>query len=80
MFPTQNNQFMNIYRLETEKPYGYILIDNKPETRTGHQVLSSIFCKTLRYGIGEDLSSICIEDHENLANNGGDHRYYKRGG
>ena len=32
VFPTQNDQFMNIYRLETEKPYGYILIDNKPET------------------------------------------------
>ena len=47
MFRAQNDQFMNIYCLETEKPYGYILIDNKPETMTGHQVLSNIFGKTL---------------------------------
>ena len=53
MFPTRNDQFMNIYRLETEKPYGYILIDNKPETMTSHQVLSNIFNKTLRYDNGE---------------------------
>ena len=66
MFPTQSDQFMNIYRLETEKPYGYIPNDNKPETRTGHKVLSNIFDKTLRYVIGEYSSSIYVEDQEEL--------------
>ena len=66
MFSTQCEQFMNIYRKETEKPYGYILIDNKPETMAGHQVLSNIFGKTLRYGIGEDSNNIHIEDQNKL--------------
>ena len=52
---------MNIYRQETEKPYGYILVDNKPETLAGHQVLSNIFGKTLRYDNG-DTAKRCEEN------------------
>ena len=64
MFPSQNDQFMNIYRQETEKPYGYILIDNKPDTLAGHQVLSNIFGKTLRYGndIRSEVNKIVASD------------------
>ena len=64
MFPCQNDLFMEIYRAETEKPYGNILIDNKPETLAGHQVLSNIFGKTLCYNIGDALKTSCIQDPE----------------
>ena len=66
MFPKQNDQFMSIYRLETEKPYGYIFIDNKPETMAGHQVLSNLFGKTLRYDIGEVMNRGCMQDQDQL--------------
>ena len=61
MFPTNNDLFMEIYRGETEKPYGNILIDNKPETLAGHQVLSNIFGKTLCYNIGDALKMSCMQ-------------------
>ena len=71
MFPCQNDLFMEIYRAETEKPYGNILIDNKPETLAGHQVLSNIFGKTLRYNIGDALKTSCIKDPEPMVEENG---------
>ena len=62
MFPNSNDQFMDIYRGETDKAYGHIFIDNKPETLAGHQVLSNVFGETLRYNIGGALKAICVKD------------------
>lgn len=33
---------MNVYKLETEKPYGYVLIDNQPGTVKEQQVVCEI--------------------------------------
>ena len=62
MFTNNNDLFMDIYRSVTEEPHGYILIDNKPETLAGHQVLSDVFDKALRYDIGGTLKANCGRD------------------
>ena len=35
--------FMSAYTKETEKPYGYVLIDNQPKTTTDKQVVADVF-------------------------------------
>ena len=44
MFPGRLPEFMNIYRMATDKPYGYLVIDAKPDTpddqRFKHNILS----------------------------------------
>ena len=34
---------MNAYYKETEKPYGYLLVDNKPDTPADQQILADLF-------------------------------------
>ena len=43
MFANHNDLFIEIYSRITDEAYGYILVDNKPETPVGHQVLSNVF-------------------------------------
>lgn len=43
MFDQHSSRFMTAYAKETEKPYGYILVDNPPDTSNDKQVLSDIF-------------------------------------
>ena len=43
MFDKNRDQFMSAYHRETEKPFGYILVDNKPDTSADKQVLGDIF-------------------------------------
>lgn len=43
MFDKNRDQFMMAYNRETEKPFGYILVDNKPDTTADKQVLGDIF-------------------------------------
>ena len=64
MYPNRNDLFMDIYRGETEKPYGQIVIDNKPETPTGHQVASNVFGDRLHYDIGGGLKTNTFQDLE----------------
>ena len=48
---------MNAYYKETEKPYGYLLVDNKPGTPPDKQILArangnkiyNFFCTTERF-------------------------------
>ena len=35
--------FMNAYYKETEKPFGYLLVDNKPDTPADQQILAGLF-------------------------------------
>ena len=35
--------FMEVYAKETEKPYGYLLIDNQPKTTSDKQVVADVF-------------------------------------
>lgn len=43
MFDKNRNQFMIAYHRETEKPFGYLLVDNKPDTPSNRQVIGDIF-------------------------------------
>ena len=44
---------MNAYYKETEKPYGYLLVDNKPGTPPDNQILADLFreCYAYHYGV-----------------------------
>ena len=43
MFDKQRNRFMEAFYQETQKPYGYLLVDNKPDTPADKQVIGDIF-------------------------------------
>ena len=43
MFDKNRDQFMTAYHRETAKPFGYLLVDNKPDTTSDKQVLGDIF-------------------------------------
>ena len=43
MFDKNKVHFMNAYYKETEKPYGYLLVDNKPGTPPDNQILADLF-------------------------------------
>ncbi|XP_020907582.2 uncharacterized protein LOC110245632 [Exaiptasia diaphana] len=43
MFDKQRNRFMEAFYRETQKPFGYLLVDNKPDTPVDKQVIGDIF-------------------------------------
>ena len=49
MFDEKRIHFMNTYCKETKKPFGYLLMDNKPNTPADKQVLGDIFGETYVY-------------------------------
>ena len=53
MFDKNRVHFMNAYYKETEKPYGYLLVDNKPGTPADKQILADLFgeCYAYRFGV-----------------------------
>ena len=53
MFDKNRVHFMNAYYKETEKPYGYLLVDNKPGTLPDNQILADLFgeCHAYHFGV-----------------------------
>ena len=43
MFDKNRQRFISAYYQETDKPYGYLFVDNRPDTPGNKQVLSEIF-------------------------------------
>ena len=45
--------FRNAYYKETEKPFGYLLVDNKPDTPADQQILADLFgeCYVYHFGV-----------------------------
>ena len=43
MFDKNRQRFMSAYYQETDKPYGYLFVDNRPDTSGNKQVLNDIF-------------------------------------
>ena len=43
MFDKNRMHFMNAYYKEMEKPFGYLLVDNKPDTTAQEHVLADLF-------------------------------------
>ena len=53
MFDNNRVHFMNAYCKETEKPYGYLLVDNKPCTPLAdNQILADLFVECYAYHFG----------------------------
>ena len=52
MFDKNRVHFMNAYYKEIEKPFGYLLADNKPGTPADKQILADLFGKCHAYHIG----------------------------
>ena len=52
MFDTNTVHFMNAHYKETEKPYGYLLVDNKPGTPPNNQILADLFGECYAYHFG----------------------------
>ena len=50
-FAKDRANFMKAYTKETEKPFGYIILDNHPRTSNEHQVVADVFgnCYTYPY-------------------------------
>ena len=53
MFDKNRVHFMNAYYKETEKPFGYLLVDNKPGTPADKQILADLFgeCYVYHFGV-----------------------------
>ena len=52
MFDKNRVHFMNAYYKETEKPFGYLLVDNKPDTPADKQILADLFGECYVYHLG----------------------------
>ena len=52
MFDKNRVHFINAYYKETEKPYGYLLVDNKPGTPADNQILADLFGECYAYHFG----------------------------
>ena len=53
MFDKNRVHIMNAYYKETEKPFGYLLVDNKPGTPPDKQILADLFgeCYVYHFGV-----------------------------
>ena len=56
MFDKNRVHFMNAYYKETEKPYGYLLVDNKPGTPPDNQNLADLFEECYAYHFGVNIT------------------------
>ena len=52
MFDKNRVHFMNAYYKETEKPYGYLLVDNKPDIPADQHILADLFGECYAYHFG----------------------------
>ena len=52
MFDKNRAHFMKAYYKETKKPYGYLLVDNKPGTPPDNQILADLFGECYAYHFG----------------------------
>ena len=65
MFDKNRVHFMNAYYKETEKPFGYLLVDNKPGTPADNQIVADLFGKCYAYHFGmnntDGVKPTCVE-------------------
>ena len=63
MFDKNRVHFMNAYYKETEKPFGYLLVDNKPDTPADKQVLGDLFgdCRVYLFATQTKVNSTSVE-------------------
>ena len=46
MYPGQSEKFLSTYRMATSKPFGYLLIDLKPDTPNDKRLWPNVFEQT----------------------------------
>ena len=65
MFDKNRIHFMNAYYKETEKPFGYLLVDNKPSTPADKQVLGDLFgeCYVYHFGVKSPVETKPVGKH-----------------
>ena len=63
-FAKDRPHFMKAYTQETEKPYGYILLDNHPRTTSDRQVVADVFGQCNSYPCISTLSSTSVIPYE----------------
>ena len=63
MFEKTNNVFMDIYRNVTDRKYGYVVIDNTPETAADHQIVANVFDECKRYVILDSSNKLSNEQN-----------------
>jgi hypothetical protein len=63
MFDKNRVHFMNAYYKETEKPFGYLVVDNKPDTPADKQVLGDLFgdCRVYLFATQTKENSTNVE-------------------
>ena len=62
MFHKNRVYFMKAYYKETKKPFGYLLVGNKPDTLPDKQILADLFGKCYVYHFGvNSTDSTCVE-------------------
>ena len=65
MFDKNRVHFMNAYCKETEKPFGYLLVDNKSDTPPDKQILADLFgeCYAYHFGVNNTggVKPTCVE-------------------
>ena len=64
MFEKTNNVFMDIYRNVTDRKYGYVVIDNTPETAADHQIVANVFDECKRYVILDSSNKLSNEQNK----------------
>ncbi len=65
MFEKVNNVFMDIYRNVTNKKYGYVVIDNTPETASDHQIVGGVLHECKRYVILDSQAPNKLKESSN---------------
>ena len=65
MFDTNRVHFKNACYKETEKPFGYLLVDNKPRTPADKQIVADLFgeCYAYHFGVNNTdcVKPTCVE-------------------
>ena len=65
MFDKNRVHFMNAYYKETEKPFGFLLVDNKPCTPADKQIVADLFeeCYAYQFGVNntDGVKPTCVE-------------------
>ena len=61
MFDKNRVHFMNAYYKETEKPYGYLLVDNNLGTPDDNQILANLFGECYAYHFGVNIEPTRVE-------------------
>ena len=55
MYPGQSEKFLSTYRMATSKPFGYLLIDLKPDTPNDKRLWPNVFEQTNKAPTTEQL-------------------------